>query len=69
VKRVFAYELEAGKVELDTLVLTQLRAAIKRGERWAICKYIDQRMWRPESGEWRARLLLLSQLAESVGRI
>jgi len=30
-------------------------AAIKRGERWAICKYMDQQMWRPEDGGWRAR--------------
>ena len=54
-KRVFAHKLEVGKVELDTVVLTQFMAAIHRGERWAICKYMDQRMWRPESGGWRAR--------------
>src|SRR5216683_3117478 len=54
-KRLFAPELEVGKVELDTIVLTQFMAAIRRGERWAICKYMDQRMWRPESGGWRAR--------------
>jgi hypothetical protein len=54
-KRVFAHELEVGKVELDTIVLTQFMAAIHRGERWAICKYMDQRMWRPEDGGWRAR--------------
>jgi hypothetical protein len=54
-KRAFARELEIGKVELDTMVLTQFVAAIKRGERWAICKYMDQRMWRPEDGGWRAR--------------
>jgi len=30
-------------------------AAIMRGERWAICKYMDQQMWRPEDGGWRAR--------------
>jgi len=35
--------------------LTQFMAAINRGERWAICKYMDQRMWRPEDGGWRAR--------------
>jgi hypothetical protein len=40
-KRVFADELEAGKVELDTIVLTQFMAAIERGERWAICKYME----------------------------
>jgi hypothetical protein len=54
-KREFARELEIGKVELETIDLTQFMAAIMRGERWAICKYMDQRMWRPESGGWRAR--------------
>src|SRR6266852_1346948 len=54
-KRAFAHELKVGKVELDTIVLTQFMAAINRGERWAICKYMDQQMWRPESGGWRAR--------------
>src|SRR5262245_60353966 len=54
-KRAFAHELEVGKVELDRIVLTQFMAAIMRGERWAICKYIDQRMWRSEDGGWRAR--------------
>ena len=54
-KRAFARELEIGKVELVTTVLTQFMAAIKRGERWAICKYMDQQMWRPESGGWQAR--------------
>jgi len=44
-----------GKVEVETMVLTQFMAAIDRGERWAICKYMDQQMWRPESGGWRAR--------------
>jgi hypothetical protein len=54
-KRHFAHELMVGKVEVETIVLTQFMAAIKRGERWAICKYMDQRMWRPEDGGWRAR--------------
>ena len=45
----------AGKVEVETMVLTQFMAAIMRGERWAICKYMDQQMWRPEDGGWRAR--------------
>jgi hypothetical protein len=40
---------------MDAIVLTQLFAAVKRGEHWAITKYIDQRMWRPERGGWRAR--------------
>jgi len=44
-----------GKVEVETMVLTQFMAAINRGERWAICKYMDQQMWRPEDGGWRAR--------------
>ena len=44
-----------GKVDVETIVLTQFMAAIMRGERWAICKYMDQRMWRPEDGGWRAR--------------
>ncbi len=43
-----------GKVEVETIVLTQFMAAINRGERWAICKYMDQQMWRPEDGGWRA---------------
>jgi hypothetical protein len=54
-KRHFAHELMVGKVEVETIVLTQFMAAIMRGERWAICKYMDQRMWRPEDGGWRAR--------------
>src|SRR6266852_3067925 len=54
-KRHFARELQLAKVEVETIVLTQFMAAIMRGERWAICKYMDQRMWRPESGGWRAR--------------
>src|SRR6266852_6637577 len=54
-KRHFARELMLAKVEVETIVLTQFMAAIMRGERWAICKYMDQRMWRPESGGWRAR--------------
>lgn len=54
-KRAFAHELAVAKVELETVVLTQFMAAIMRGERWAICKYMDQRMWRPEDGGWRAR--------------
>ena len=44
-----------GKVEVETIELTQFMAAIMRGERWAICKYMDQQMWRPEDGGWRAR--------------
>src|SRR5260221_8554519 len=54
-KRRFAHELMVGKVDVETIVLTQFMAAIMRGERWAICKYMDQQMWRPESGGWRAR--------------
>ena len=54
-EKVFAAELEIGKAELDLMVLTQLMSAIKRGEHWAIQKYIDQPMWRPERGGWRAR--------------
>ena len=54
-KRHFAHELMLAKVEVETIVLTQFMAAIMRGERWAICKYMDQQMWRPEDGGWRAR--------------
>jgi hypothetical protein len=54
-KKYFAHELMVGKVEVETMVLTQFMAAIMRGERWAICKYMDQQMWRPEDGGWRAR--------------
>src|SRR5258707_4246871 len=53
-KRHCARELLLAKVEVETIVLTQFMAAINRGERWAICKYMDQQMWRPESGGWRA---------------
>src|SRR5258708_13920116 len=49
-KRHFAHELMVGKVEVETIVLTQFMASMMRGERWAICKYMDQQMWRPESG-------------------
>jgi hypothetical protein len=44
-----------GKAETDAVVLTRFFSAIKRGEHWANVKYIDQRMWRPERGGWRAR--------------
>ena len=54
-KRHFAHELMVGKVEVETIELTQFMASMMRGERWAICKYMDQQMWRPESGGWRAR--------------
>ena len=54
-KRHCTRELLLAKVEAQTTVLTQFMAAINRGERWAICKYMDQRMWRPEDGGWRAR--------------
>jgi hypothetical protein len=65
-KRAFANELKVGKVELDTIVLTQFMAAIMRGERWAICKYMDQRMWRPESGGWRPGGVKLGLTPESA---
>jgi hypothetical protein len=35
--------------------LTAFVAAIKRGERWAILKHIEQRMWMQHRGGWRAR--------------
>jgi hypothetical protein len=54
-KRHFARELLLAKVDVETIVLTRFMAAIMRGERWAICKYMDQQMWRPESGGWRSR--------------
>jgi hypothetical protein len=54
-ERVFAQELERGQTELDLFVLTQFVAAIKRGERWAILKHIEQRMWTQDRGAWRAR--------------
>ena len=34
-KRHFAHELMVGKVEVETIVLTQFMAAIMRGARWA----------------------------------
>src|SRR5260370_20190425 len=52
-KRRFAHELMVGKVDVETIVLTQFMAAIMRGERWAICKYMDQRMRRPGDRGWR----------------
>jgi len=36
-------------------VLSQFMAAINHGQRWTICKYMEQQMWRPEWGGWRAR--------------
>jgi hypothetical protein len=60
-KRHFAHELMVGKVEVETIVLTQLMAAIKRGERWAICKYMDQQSGGrrvADGGRGRMRLLL-----------
>src|SRR5258708_24485120 len=54
-KRHFAHELMVGKVEVETIELTQFMASMMRGERWAICKYMDQQMWRPESGGGRGR--------------
>lgn len=54
-KRAFAKELKLGQTELDLLVLTQFLAAIQRGERWAIQKWIEQRMWTQDRGGWRAR--------------
>jgi hypothetical protein len=51
-RKAFAVEIETGKAELDTIVLTQLVAAIKRGEPWAINKHIDQRMWTTDRGGW-----------------
>src|SRR6266446_8881707 len=57
-KKYFAHELMVGKVEVVTKVLTEFMQAIgqlKRANNGAIERYIDQRMWRPESGGWRAR--------------
>ncbi len=55
-KKYFAHELMVGKVEVVTKVLTKFMQAIEEGKQWAIERYMDQRMWRPESGGWRARL-------------
>src|SRR5262245_19319163 len=52
-KKHFAHELMLGKVELVTKVLTKFMQAIEKGERWAIERYMDQRMWRPGDGGWR----------------
>ena len=57
-KKYFAHELMVGKVEVVTKVLTEFMQAIgqlKRANNGAIERYMDQRMWRPESGGWRAR--------------
>ena len=54
-KKHFAHELMVGKVEVETKVLTKFLQAIDEGKQWAIERYMDQRMWRPESGGWRAR--------------
>ncbi len=54
-KKHFAHELMVGKVEVVTKVLTKFMQAIDEGKQWAIERYMDQRMWRPESGGWRAR--------------
>jgi len=47
-------------------VLSQFMAAINHGQRWTICKYMEQQMWRPEwadggRGQMRLRLVVLSQ--------
>src|SRR5260221_777935 len=55
-KKYFAHELMVGKVEVVTKVLTKFMQAIEEGKQWAIERYMDQRMWRPEIGRWRARL-------------
>ena len=54
-KKYFAHELMVGKVEVVTKVLAKFMQAIEEGKQWAIERYMDQRMWRPESGGWRAR--------------
>jgi hypothetical protein len=54
-KKYFAHELRVGKVEVVTKVLTKFMHAIEEGKQWAIERYMDQRMSRPESGGWRAR--------------
>ena len=54
-KKYFAHELMVGKVEVVTKVLTKFMQAIEEGKQWAIERYMDQRMWRPEDGGWRAR--------------
>ena len=54
-KKYFAHELMVGKVEVVTKVLAKFMQAIEEGKQWAIERYMDQRMWRSESGGWRAR--------------
>jgi hypothetical protein len=54
-KKYFAHELMVGKAEVVLKVLTKFMQAIEEGKQWAIERYMDQRMWRPESGGWRAR--------------
>ncbi len=54
-KKHFAHELMVGEVEVVTNVLTKFMQAIEEGKQWAIERYMDQQMWRPESGGWRAR--------------
>jgi len=36
-------------------MLSPFMAAIDHGQRGTICKSVDQQMWRPEWGGWRAR--------------
>jgi hypothetical protein len=54
-KKYFARELKVGKTVVVLKVLTKFMQAIEKGERWAIERYIDQRMWREGWGGWRAR--------------
>jgi hypothetical protein len=54
-KKHFAHELIVGKTQVVLKVLTKFMQAIEKGERRAIERYMDQRMWRPEDGGWRAR--------------
>jgi hypothetical protein len=43
-KKYFAHELMVGKAEVVLKVLTKFMQAIEKGERWAIERYMDQRM-------------------------
>ncbi len=70
-KKYFAHELKVGKAAVVLKVLAKFMQAIEKGERWAIERYMDQRMWHEEWGGWRARpyeVAISGVLPEGSGR-
>jgi hypothetical protein len=57
-----------GKVQIALKVLTKFMQAIEKGERWAIERYMDQRMWREEWGGWRSRSYAVRDAQSAASR-